>query len=383
VYDVIVVGGGPIGSYTASQLADQGFEVGLFEEDDEVGKDVICTGVIGTEAFKRFNLPRTSIIRQIKSIIFFSPSFLTLDYTPSDTFAYVVDRQIFDSKILELARERGVEVYLGRQVRRIKINENLVEVEAKNEDSSQTVQARVLVLATGIKYQLHKTLGLRSPPAFLQGVQVKTEVKDLSSTEIYLGSKVSPGSFAWAVPLNHQKARVGLLTGKRGVSYLSNFLKSVFKDRINEQDPKILQKSIAYGPVRRSVSDRVLVVGEAAGQVKTTTGGGIYYGLLCSEIAAEVLEQSFHRGDLSYRQLIKYENLWKSKLGKELRMGKLARKIMGKLSDQQIDRIFKFLRKKPKVKELMERKAEFDYHSDLISLVIKMGTGLFFHGDKR
>jgi len=378
MYDVVVVGGGPVGGYTACQLADQGFEVSLFEEDDEAGKDVICTGVIGTEAFKRFNLPRTSILRGIESIIFFSPSFLTFDYTPSDTFAYVVDRGIFDSKILEWAREKGVEVHLGRQVRRIKINENMAEVEIGNEDFSQTVQTRVLVLATGIKYQLHKTLGLGSPPAFLQGVQVETEVKDLSSTEIYVGSEVSPGSFAWAVPLNHQRARIGLLTGKRGTFYLNNFLNHRFKERINEPNPKILQKSIAHGSLRRGVSDRVLAVGEAAGQVKTTTGGGIYYGLLCSEIAAEVLKQSFHKGDLSYRQLVKYENLWKSKLGKELRMGKLARKIMGKLSDQQIDMIFKFVRKKPKVKELMERKVKFDYHSDLISFGLKLLKGFIW-----
>ena len=378
MYDVIVVGGGPVGGYTACQLADQGFEVSLFEEDDEVGKDVICTGVIGTEAFKQFNLPRTAILSRIKSIIFFSPSFLTFDYTPSDAFAYVVDRHIFDSKILELAREKGVEVHLGKQVRRIKINENLAEVEIGNEDSSQTVQTRILVLATGIKYQLHKSLGLRPPPAFLQGVQVETEVKDLSSTEIYLGSEVSPGSFAWVVPLNHQRARIGLLTEKRGTFYLNNFLKSRFKDRINEQDPKIFQKSIAHGPVQRSVSDRVLVVGEAAGQVKTTTGGGIYYGLLCSEIAAEVLKQSFHKGDLSFRQLVKYENLWRSKLGKELRVGKLARKIMGKLSDPQIEKVFKFLQKKAKVKELMERKVKFDYHSDLISFGLKLLKGFIW-----
>ncbi|MQY69801.1 MAG: geranylgeranyl reductase family protein [Firmicutes bacterium] len=376
MYDVVVVGGGPIGGYTASQLADQGFEVCLFEEDDEVGKDVICTGVIGTEAFKRFSLPRTSIIREIKSITFFSPSLLTFDYTPSDTFAYVVDRGIFDSKILEWAREKGVEVHLGRQVRRIKINENLAEV--GNEDSSQTVQARVLVLATGIKYQLHKTLGLKSPPAFLQGVQVETEVKDLSSTEIYVGSEVSPGSFAWAVPLDHQRARIGLLTRKRGTFYLNNFLNHRFKDRINEPNPEILQKSIAHGPVQGSVGDRILAVGEAAGQVKTTTGGGIYYGLLCSEIAVEVLKQSFHKGDLSFRQLVKYENLWKSKLGGELRAGLWARKIMGKLSDQQIDMIFKFIRKKPKVKELMERKVKFDYHSDLISFGLKLLKGFIW-----
>ena len=379
MYDVIVVGGGPIGGYTAYQLADQGFEVCLFEEDDEVGKNVICTGVIGTEAFKRFNLPRTAILSRIKSIIFFSPSFLTFDYTPSDAFAYVVDRHIFDSKILELAREKGVEVHLGRQVRGVKIEDSFGEVEIYGEDSLiKKLRAKVLVLATGVKYQLHKSLGLSPPPAFLQGVQAETEVKDLSHTEIYLGSEVCPGSFAWAVPLNHQRARIGLLTEKRGTFYLNNFLKSMFEDRINEQDPRILQKSIAHGPVQRSVSDRVLAVGEAAGQVKTTTGGGIYYGLLCSEIAAEVLKQSFYKENLSFRQLVKYENLWKSKLGKELRVGKLARKIMGKLSDPQIDRIFKFLQKKAKIKELMERKVKFDYHSDLISFGLKFLKGFIW-----
>jgi len=379
VYDVVVVGGGPIGSYTACQLADQGFEVGLFEEDDEVGKDVICTGVIGTEAFERFNLPRTAIVSHIKSIIFFSPSLLTLDYTSSDTLAYVVDRSIFDSKILEYAREKGVKVHLGRQVRGVKIEDNFSEVEIYGEDSLvEKLRAKVVVLATGIKYQLHKNLGLRPPPTFLQGVQVETEVKDLSGTEIYLGSEVSPGSFAWVVPLNHQRARIGLLTGKRGGFYLNNFLKDRFKERINEPNPAILQKSIAHGPVRRSVSDRVLAVGEAAGQVKTTTGGGIFYGLICSEIAIQVLKKAFHKGDLSYRQLRDYERLWKSRLGRELRMGKLARKILGKLSDKQIDRIFKFVGERPKVKELLERKVKFDYHGDLISLGLKLLKGFIW-----
>ncbi|GAG46719.1 unnamed protein product, partial [marine sediment metagenome] len=108
-------------------------------------------------------------------------------------------------------------------------------------------------------------------------------------------------------------------------------------------------------------------MGEAAGQVKTTTGGGIFYGLICSEIATGVLKRAFHKGDLSYRQLSEYERLWKSKLGKELRMGKLARRILGRLSDKQIDMIFKFVGERPKVKELMEREFKFDYHSDLIS----------------
>lgn len=376
MHDVIVVGGGPIGAYTACQLAEQGFEVSLFEEDHEVGKDVICTGVVGTEAFEQFNLSRTSILHEIKSIIFFSPSFLTLDYTCSDSFAYVVDRSIFDSEILERARDKGVEVHLGRRVRGVRIEDNFCEVEIHGEDSLfEKSRTKVLVLATGIKYQLHKSLGLTPPPAFLQGVQVETELRDLSCTEIYVGSEVSPGSFAWAVPLNHHRARIGLLTEKRGGFYLNNFLKDKLKERIKESNPRILQKGIAHGPARRSANDRILAVGEAAGQVKTTTGGGIFYGLICSEIATRVINGAFRKGDFSYRQLKEYERLWKGRLGRELRMGKLARQVLGKLSDRQIDKIFKFVGEKAKVKELMETKIKFDYHSDLIFFGLKLIKG--------
>ena len=374
--DVIVVGGGPIGAYTACQLAEQGFEVSLFEEDDEAGKEVICTGVVSTEAFEKFNLPRTSILREIKSIIFFSPSSLTLDYTSSDSFAYVVDRSIFDSEILAHAKDKGVEVHLGRRVGGVRVEDDFCEVEIHGEDSLfEKSKTKVLVLATGIKYQLHKGLGLTPPPAFLQGVQVETELKDLSCTEVYMGSEVSPGSFAWAVPLNHDRARIGLLTEKRAGFYLNNFLKDKFKERIDESNPRILQKAIAHGPARRSANDRILAVGEAAGQLKTTTGGGIFYGLICSDIATQVITGAFGEGDFSYRRLKEYERLWKRRLGRELRMGKLARQILGRLSDRQTDKIFKLIREKPKVKELMEAKIKFDYHSDLISFALKLMKG--------
>ncbi len=133
MYDAIVVGAGPIGSYTAYQLAELGFEVALLEEDDEVGKDVICTGVIGTEAFERFNLPQRAIISEIKSITFFSPSLEAIDYTPSSTLAYVVDRELFDKEILQAAQRKGVDVHLGKQVRRINTYKDFVEVESWNE----------------------------------------------------------------------------------------------------------------------------------------------------------------------------------------------------------------------------------------------------------
>ena len=372
MYDAIVVGAGPIGSYTAYQLAELGFEVALLEEDKEVGRGVICTGVIGTEAFERFNLPQRAIISEIKSITFFSPSLEAIDYTPSSTLAYVVDRELFDKEILQAAQRKGVDVHLGKQVRRINTYKDFVEVESWNGNSLETLRAKLVILATGVNYRLQRSLGLGIPPSFLKGAQTEVEVKDLRQTEIYVGRQISPGSFAWAVPLGNGWARIGVLAESKGVSHLEEFLKMRFAGRIKQENPRIVQKRIACGAAKRSVKDRILAVGEAAGQVKTTTGGGIFYGLLCSEIAVHVLQKAFSKGDLSQRGLFQYERLWRSKLGKELKMGQWARKVLRKLTDKQIDKIFRFVREKAFIKKLLEKKVKFDYHASLISSGLKL-----------
>ncbi len=376
MYDILVVGGGPIGSYTGYQLADLGFKVILMEEDDEVGKNVICTGVISTEAFQRFNLPKESIISEIKTITFFSPSSVIIDYTPSSTLAFVVDRSLFDRGILEQARKKGVDVHLGEKVYQVNSYEDFVEIESGNEDCTKKVRAKVVVLATGINYELHRSLGLGLPGGFMQGTQTEVEVEGLSETEIYVGKRISAGAFAWALPLGNGWARMGVLAESKGISHLKGFLKERFAGRIKQENPRIFQKRIACGAVKRSVRNRILTLGEAAGQVKTTTGGGIFYGLLCSEIAMNVLQEGFSKGDLSEKQLIQYDKLWKSELGKELRMGIWMRKIMKRLSDRQIDKIFEFVREKVSLREMLERKVKFDYHTGVISSGLRLLRGL-------
>jgi len=111
-------------------------------------------------------------------------------------------------------------------------------------------------------------------------------------------------------------------------------------------------------------------LGEAAGQVKTTTGGGIYFGLLCSEIAARVVLSRFEKGDFQAAALSEYERLWKKAIKKEILLGYYARKIYGKMNNAQIEKIFQIARNDGII-PLMREKGNFDWHSNLILEVMK------------
>jgi len=129
------------------------------------------------------------------------------------------------------------------------------------------------------------------------------------------------------------------------------------------------------------VVDRVIAAGEAAGHIKTTTGGGIYYGLLSAELVSDVVVRAFDSKDFSTRTLGEFERYWRSAFGNELIVGYFARKLASHFTDHQIDAFFNVAN----ATELLVRlngKLKFDWHHrallatlrSLLTLPGKMGT---------
>jgi flavin-dependent dehydrogenase len=223
-------------------------------------------------------------------------------------------------------------------------------------------------------------MGLGAPPGCLQGVQTEVEMESTGATEIYMGRDVAPRSFAWVVPVSSDRCRVGLTTARDATSYLKKLLSSpLLRHRVRSGSPVIQASTIPVGLIPRSSAPRVLVVGEAAGQVKTTTGGGIYYGLLCSEILEEVVVASFHSGDPGCETLMDYERKWKEKIGSELRMGWFLRQVGGKLKDSHLDALIE-IANRDGIMPIVYNMAHFDWHRDLIFSVFKH---LFYNGGLR
>ncbi|MEW6417145.1 MAG: NAD(P)/FAD-dependent oxidoreductase [Nitrospirota bacterium] len=368
MHDVIVIGAGPIGSYTAYLLAREGLNVGVFERNPVIGGNVNCTGIVSTECFKKFDLPGETILRKVDSIKAFSPSGNYVRYRSASPLAYVVNRTLLDQEINRRAMKEGANVYLNTSVEEITITDSSFKVRVRKEGEEKEACSIMGVIATGLDLNLPKG-GFIRPQNFLYGVQTEVEIEDVSEIEVHFGKKIAPGSFAWVVPINGKSAKIGLITKKNPAAFLKGFLRNLLMTHRIKDNNQIRCSPIPLGSIPKSYAERLIVVGEAAGQVKTTTGGGIYFGLLCSEIAASTIIEAFNRRDFSEKVFEEYEINWRSEIEHELEAGILLRKLFSRLSDHHINFLIDLARKDG-ILPIIE-KAKFDWHRDIITSLLQ------------
>lgn len=375
MHDVLVVGGGPGGLYTATLLARQGFDAVVLEEHGLPGEPVHCTGVLAVEAFDEFGLSRSSILNTLSTARFTSPSGLSISYTTPSTEALVVDRALFDQDLHRQARAAGATVVLGTRVSSIEVDSVGVTVRA----GERIFRARGCVLACGANYTLHRQLGLGMPAAYLRSAQLEMKAEQTSDVEVYFGQDVAPQGFAWVVPVTRPDssyARVGLMCEQEPSRYFRRFV-SQHRDALQLSVPcgvdgEVMprQKMLPLAPIARTYANRVLAVGDAAGLVKATTGGGIYYSLVSASIAADVLSGALHSGRLDAASLATYQTRWQRRLGPELDAQYSLRELAERMDDAEIDALFD-LAQTNGVMPIVRRTARFNQHRDLIVSLLK------------
>jgi len=371
-HDVVVIGAGPSGLHTARRLAEKGLDVLVLEKKSRVGEAVNCTGLLGTHVFSEFGLGEQSILRRVQAVKLVSPEGSSIEYNHPSCFAYVVDRDLFDRGIGEMARAAGARIETGISVFDVRPKGDGVDVLAnKNGKDAVSVSARVAVLATGIQQELSRKLGLGSPKHHLHGAQVEVEVEDEGVPTIFAGTDIAAGGFAWAVPSRPGMVKYGLVTeGDAKTCFQAFAEKHLGRESGRLEGRKIQFKAIAQGLTSRTFGRRVLAVGEAAGQVKTTTGGGVAFGLRCAEIAADVTARKLGRGTLADSSLAEYEKLWKKELRTEILLGFYARRIWSRMNDAHIERVFQFARMDGVI-PIIRAKGEFDRHGELILALLR------------
>ena len=363
MHDVIVIGGGPVGSYVAYRLADMGYGVVVLEKHQQLREQVCCTGIISQECVTSFAVDDSLVLRRISSARLFSPSGKWLHLWREEPQACILDRVAFDRAMARWAQDKGAEYRFNTLVTDLEIKDSGVMVEATSGRERLSFKARAGVIATGFGPTL--TDGLGEVGDFVIGTQAEVEVNGVDEVEVYFGQDIAPGFFAWLVPTSPGRALVGLLTRSNPGLYLKKLLLSLLNQgKLISADVEPASGGIALRPLPRTCRDRLLVVGTAAGQVKPTTGGGIYFGLLSAEIAADTLHRGLTADDLSARGLANYERGWRRKLARELEIDYYARKFYQRLSDRQIDKLFDIIEDNGIGESLLKaRDLSFDWHS--------------------
>lgn len=338
--DVLVVGAGPAGLLSAREAARRGAQVVVLEEHGEVGSPNHCAGILSVEGLRRLGVEPSKLFvqQEIKGGRVYSPNGTEIEIRSGRTRAYAIDRAIFDKKLAEEAIEAGAEIWThGKAERLLTEGERVTGVRAEKD---REIQAKVTIDAEGPLATLARSVGMVSKrTGVLAGINCEIPANvDVSLVEVWIGHEVAPGFFAWVVPLQGQ-TRCGLGCSEGNpLPRLESFL----EHRFNMKPSGHLRRGfiLTGGPVKRSFMDGLVLVGDAAGQTKATTGGGVILGGFCGVKAGEVAAEAVESGDASARVLSRYEAWWKRELGMEFSSMSSARRIFDKLSDEKLDQLF-------------------------------------------
>ena len=370
--DVAIVGGGPGGMAAARSLAASGWSVTVFEEHQHIGIPVHCTGVLAADVVTALSLPAEAVLNPLSTVRFVAPAGHSFEYTTGMTEAVVIDRAVFDETLASRAASAGASIVRGRRVIAIEVATGSVELTFAEAES---VAARSVILACGANYAFQKRLGLGMPSTFLQSAQLELPAEYLGDVEIHFGSAIAPKGFAWAVPVQRSCGsfvRIGVMADSDPAEYFSRILARV-RDRWGVAAPDSAapkRRMLPLGSVKRTYAERVLAVGDAAGLVKPTTGGGIYYSVVSGELAAEVLGSRLAADDLSTASMRQYEQRWRTRFQSEFTAQLALRFVAQRMRDSDIDALFT-LAITDGILPLVRQTARFNRHRDFILALLR------------
>ena len=360
--EIVIVGAGPIGCYTAQLLKKCGINsFRIIEEHEEVGKPVRCAGIVGSPVFEDSLIPlsRSSILNQINGAAF---------YYRGDSFkierfgvALVIDREKFDKEL-----SRGLEVECGIRLLEIEEEQDNKKSRYRLKTNQGDIWADMVIGADGPRSRVRKFIDSRSNNSngsssgsdgpgktkFYKGVQYRIKLEDEffsregDMTRVYMREGIP--FFVWIIPEGDGVIRLGVIA-ENGSKELDRVIEEEgIKGEIIERLAGIIPMGLC-----QSIYRKAAVVGDAARQVKPLTGGGIYYGMKGAEILVECIREG---------TLAEYDQRWKSKFGREIKFGLWARKVYERLSkdEGELENIFLLFKENA---EFIERAANFENHS--------------------
>lgn len=349
--DVTVVGAGPSGSFTALKLVEHGVDVTVYEEHGETGVPSHCAGhlsIRGLRSLGMYPLPSEIVENTFRGATFYSPCGSRFSVRLASPVTCVVNRVLFDKHLAEKAQNAGAIYSLDSKVENVILENGMVKgVRVKQRGRTEKKMSKIVVDAEGITSRILKETGLSGPDRrmLVNGAETEVEgVKDVSQdmVEVFLGTEYAPGFYAWLIPKKDGKGKAGLAAkGRDPEKLLQKFITEhpIARDKLRDaRVSRIMVHPMTLGgPIGKAYSNGFIAVGDAASHVKSTTGGGVVFGLRGAAIAAEVVYEAVRQDDFSSRFLSTYQRRLDEVLGFDAKMMVRMRKTLDTMSDKRLD----------------------------------------------
>lgn len=355
---MVIAGGSVSGLLAAREVSARGFSALVIEEDTEIGTPEHCGGLVSINAMKNLGIiPKGNVLhRNIKRAEIFSPSGSSFTVNAEKQGVIAIDRRAFDKHVAQQATKQGADIWVKCSVKSFKENSDNVNVETTNGN----IQCKVIVDARGVASLIE-----RNRDGILLSAQYEVYADWINdNVEVYFDQKKYPSFFAWVIPTGNNTAKVGVA----GKAINSSKALQSFLDRKGRH--VIIRKIFApiwvLGPVERFVSKRIVSVGDAAGQTKPTTAGGIYTCGMAGVFAGRSIANTLTNNDLQLLQ--EYENQWRKIFKHEFDRMILARRVFEHLDNKAIDEMFKLI--KSETIDSISESGDFDFHSHALSKLL-------------
>ena len=356
-YDVVIAGGSIAGLFCAREIANSGHSVLVLEEDYEIGTPEHCGGLVSTSGLGELGIiPRSKTFNHmIESAEVFAPNGNSFTINSKKQKVAEINRRELDKQIAHQAQKNGAD---------IKVRTSFQELTNDGVRTSDgEIKCKIVVDARGVSALVNKDRdGILSSAQY----EIYADWIKKGKVEVYFDQEKYPGFFSWIIPSGEGTGKVGV--AGRGINAADALEKFLSKKGKYSTIRKIFAPIWIKGPIEKFVSDRLVIVGDAAGQSKPTTAGGIFScgmgGIFAGQAIAKFLE-SGNKYDLE-----EYQKNWKQMFGKEFEKQSFARKLLERLDNQTINKLFESIT--PEIVKDISEKDDFDFHTSSIIKLLGM-----------
>jgi len=350
-YDVVIAGGSVAGLLCAREIASDGGKVLVIEEDYEIGTPEHCGGLVSMAGLEKLGvIPFGKTFEHIiESATIYSPNGQSFVIDSKKQKVAEISRRELDKQIAYQAQKNGASIKVKTSFQEL-TNEGIRTSEGE-------VKCKIFVDARGISSLAQKDrTGILSSAQY----EIYADWIKKGKVKVFFDQEKYPGFFAWIIPSGQGKGKVGV-AGK-GIKVAEVLEELLAKNGNYSIIRKIFAPIWINGPIKKFVENKTVIIGDAAGQAKPTTSGGIYTSGMGGILAGRAISKFLKTNNPT--DLEQYQIEWTKMFGEEFEKQLFARKLLQRFDNQTINKLFELV--SPEIIKEISQKDDFDFHTGSI-----------------